>query len=597
MGEDFIFGETNYSDTVVKRRQRELRTVWHNHRMEPRDPLPGQAVTLTVDVGPSQRADRVFCYWTTAPEQPAGHAGIPSCGQVIELEKVGLIWDDLVWDYVERWQGVLPPQLDGTYVRYRLEAWDARRRVGAFADHGDSDPLLGPPFAYHVDFWQPPDWIRDAIIYQVMLDRFNPGSGRRWKEPAEMNGVFGGTLPGMVEKLPYISKLGFNTLWVSPILESPSSHHYDATNHRAVSPDFGTNQDFRELVEAAHREGLRVLLDFVVHATSDRHPFMVSARADRNSPYFSYYTFTQWPDHYDCFFGVKDLPHLNLEYVPARRYILDSALFWLDFGVDGFRLDYVIQPSCDFWVELQSTVRQARPDFCTLGEAVIGPAGLRTFEGKLDGCLDFTLASLIRSTFIFGEHDLAFFNRFLDQHESYQPGTFIRPSFIDSHDMNRVMFIARGDVRKVKLAAVCQFSLSQPPVMLYGTEVGLSQKGDGRNNLDMARDPMPWDSAPVPGLTDFYRRLCHVRSAHPCLSRGLRRTLFADAASLAYSKEDDKDACLVVLNLGDARRLSIPSEGLPQRLVDVFTGESFPASNNAFLLDLQPMQAAILVPG
>ena len=110
MGDDFIFGVTKFTDHVVRKRQDELRTVWHAHRTTPRDPLPGQPVEITVDVGTGHRADAVYCYWTTDDEEPLGRGGVAVRGRVLPLEEVGPEWEELAWGYVSRWRGVLPGQ-------------------------------------------------------------------------------------------------------------------------------------------------------------------------------------------------------------------------------------------------------------------------------------------------------------------------------------------------------------------------------------------------------------------------------------------------------------------------------------------------------
>jgi cyclomaltodextrinase / maltogenic alpha-amylase / neopullulanase len=599
MGQDFIFGVTSFSDYIVTHRQEELRTIWHNYRIEPVDPAPGQPVELTVYIGTGYGAQAVYCYWTTEDEQPYGRAGKASCGQVMSLTQTGPVWEDLIWGYVSCWKGFLPPQPDGTRVRYRLEAWDELLGISAFADNGSPNPLQNPPFVYHVDHWHSPDWIRDAVIYQVLVDRFYPGDGQDWKDTANLSGIVGGTLRGVIERLPYFTNLGINTLWISPISEGPGWHHYNTTDHRQVAAHLGTNQDFHELVEKAHAAGIRILLDFVVHATSDEHSFLKAAQKDHKSPYFPWYTFSDWPEEYDCFFNVKALPHLNLEYPPARQYIIDSALQWLvDYGVDGFRLDYAIKPSHDFWVALQSALRSAVPDCFNVAEAVASPAQLRTFEGKLDGCLDFTFADAIRSTFGFQKNKLAGFANFLERHENYPDPNFIRPTFIDNHDMNRFLFIAGGDKRKVKLAAACQFTLSQPPIVLYGTEAGVIQKVDAAGDLDVVREPMLWDQDQDPDLLQFYRKLCAVRNRYSALRRGIRTTVFVDEDTLVYSKGSGSDTCLVALHLGeDQNRLQVEvKEDIHRRLVDVLSGTRYIRNQGHIDLELEPWQACILVP-
>ncbi|MDI7278077.1 MAG: alpha-amylase family glycosyl hydrolase, partial [Anaerolineae bacterium] len=194
---------------------------------------------------------------------------------------------------------------------------------------------------------------------------------------------------------------------------------------------------------------------------------------------------------------AKVLPHLNLEHPPARRYIIETALRWMqEYGVDAFRLDYAIHPSHSFWVDFQAAVRSISPESLTVGEAVASPLHLRTYEGKLDGCLDFAWAEAARATFAHRTSDLAAFDRFLSRHEAYADPGFVRPTSIDNHDMNRFLFAAGGDRRRLRLAAACQFTLSQPPIVLYGTEVGLSQRADCRGDLDVIREPMLWGAGP-----------------------------------------------------------------------------------------------------
>ncbi len=598
MGEDFIFGVTRFSDYVVRRRQAELHTVWHAHRIEPRDPLPGQPVEITVDVGTDHRADAVFCYYATDHELPMGHAGTAAHGHVLALQEAGPVWDDLAWGYVSRWRGVLPGQPDGTRVRYRIEAWDALRQKSAFADSGSDNPAQEAPFAYHVDRWLAPEWVHDAIIYHVVVDRFYPGNGRAWSGASDLSAIHGGTLRGIIDRLPYITELGANALWISPITEGPSWHHYNTSDHRTVAAHLGTNADFRELVEAAHAAGIRILLDLVVHSTSNDHPFLKAAQADRNSPYYRYYTFTRWPDEYECFLGVKELPHLNLEHPPVRRYMLDTARQWMaEYGVDGFRLDYAIQPSHHFWVDLQATLRAIRPDGFTVGEAVASPLHLRTFEGKLDGCLDFAWAEMARAAFAHDTCDLVAFERFLSRHEAYASAGFIRPLFIDNHDMNRFLFIAQGDQRRLKLAAACQFTLSQPPIVLYGTEVGLSQKSDCRADLDVVREPMLWGKDQDSGLLAFYRRLCAVRRDHAVLRRGTRCTLYVDPDTLVYRKGEGDGACIVALHKGEGSvSVRVDPGAAPAHLRDALGGPGCAARAGRLEIALGPWQAAILVP-
>lgn len=590
MGEDFIFGTTSLTDQVVKKRELQLRGLWHGHRREPQDPLPGRPVRLLLTVGRDLDAQDVWCYYTVDGQPPRGRGGHAATGMVVSLRRVGVHWEDLVWGYVEDWEGEIPAQPEGTLVRYALEA------DGRYASGGEGSATDTDIFAYSVDSWKAPDWARDAIIYHIFLDRFHPGSGRQLDERAGLSGVMGGTLRGVTENLPYIQSLGFNCLWLSPICASPSSHRYDAVDLFRIAEPLGSESDLHELVDRAHAMGLRVILDFVANHTSNQHPFFCAAQADRESSYCSWYTFDCWPHRYRAFFQVKEVPQINLEHLPARQHVLDAARYWMsEFGVDGYRLDYALGPSHNFWVDFRRTVRAVNPDAFTVAEATASAAELRTYLGAMDGGLDFLWCERARRTFAVSEETVADFDRFLRRHEAFFGEDLILPTFVDNHDMNRFLWLARGDKRRLRLAAACQFTLSQPPIVYYGTEVGLSQRADCRECLDHARLPMLWGSAQDTALADWYKRLCLARRQHPALRRGRRTPLLADATRglLVYAKTEGADLCLVLLHAGD-EDLEVELPLPPGQYHDLLADREYRVDGNEAKLHVEPWMAAIL---
>jgi cyclomaltodextrinase len=331
----------------------------------------------------------------------------------------------------------------------------------------------------------------------------------------------------------------------------------------------------------SHAHGIRVLLDFVPNHWSSLHPTFQAAIADPESPYVDWYNFERWPDRYESFFGVADLPQVNLHHPAARQYMLDAAAYWLEFGVDGYRLDYAIGPVQEFWADFRKTTRTMRPECWTFGEVVEPSDSQLNFQGLLDGCLDFILLEALRQTFAYGNWDAARLASFLDRHEAYFPADFSRPSFLDNHDMNRFLWAAGNDPRRLRLAALCQFTLAGPPVIYYGTEVGLSQvrdvRQDGRGLPEESRLPMLWGKDQDQDLLAFYRKLIGLRRDMPALRRGNRRTLVADGQLLAYQialdPEDPKDVSglIATFNLG-ADSLTFSLEGRQFQLA-LATGE------------------------
>jgi glycosidase len=534
--DDFIFGTLATDEARVAFQRAWWSGVTHRQQRAPRDPAPGQPITLTLTTGPTHSGPGAWVYWTTDGSDPQGEHGKATHGQAAPMRAVDEAWNVVMWDYVRRYEVQLPAQAAGTLVRYRLSA-ETLQGGEVFADGGAY-------YAVYVDDDPPPAWAQDAVVYHIFADRFHPGAGRAWLSPPDPEGFYGGTLNGITENLDYVEALGANVLFLSPIFPSPSHHGYDSTELFDIEPRLGTKDDFRRLLDAAHARQMRVLLDLVPNHISNEHPIFQQASTIENSPYREWFSFEHWPDQYATFFGVKTLPQLNLRYPPARDYMLDMARYWLEFGVDGYRVDYAIGPTPDFWADFRRATRAANPRCWTFGEVVDPPDSQLAFEGGLDGCLDFVLLEALRQSIAFGRWSAARLAGFLDRHEAFFPPSFSRPSFLDNHDMNRFLWAAQGDLRKLRLAALCQFSLAGPPLIYYGTEVGLSQERDVRQGSfgrpHESRLPMLWDENGVQlqnsQLFDYYRRLIDVRREYPALRHGARTLLAANSAMLAYAR-------------------------------------------------------------
>jgi len=372
------------------------------------------------------------------------------------------------------------------------------------------------------------DWFADAIIYQVFIDRFSRGLSRDGSTPSCEGAVFcGGTIDGIVERLQYLVDLGINTVWITPFNTTAAYHGYHVTDFFAVDPHFGTEQSVQQLIERCHKLGLWLLMDFVANHVHRTHPFFIAALQNPASKYRDWFNFTG-PGSYLSFLDFDELPKLNLDNPDARAHVIEAALFWLDRGFDGFRLDHVIGPRLNFWRRFAREVKAKHHDAVLIGEASLAgvdwshlktidlrhkrlllllaklgmdPSDLvmHQYVGILDGTLDFTFQSLMRR-FIAERHwylPRRLLPLMLRRHYRMFPKGFYLPSFLDNHDMSRFLFQAGQDVSRFKEAARIQFVQSQPPVIYYGTEVGMTQDqptSGGRPYSDLeARQLMPWD--------------------------------------------------------------------------------------------------------
>ena len=544
MPQETLFGLTATVEDRSTYAQLHLQGIRHRRRLSPGSPRAGEQPTVTVTVGPGLPVDEVVCL-ITQPE-----------AAVVPLRRVKTEWDLLLWGYYEVWEAQLPAHPAGTLVRYQIRAHDEDSGEIYWADEGAE-------YSYLVGDSGPPAWALPAIIYQIFPDRFSPGRGRDWNPVSGLSDIYGGTLRGVIDHLDYIARMGFTAIWLNPFFPDETHHGYHATDYFAVNPRLGTTDDMRELVDKAHERGIRLLLDFVGNHWGSKHLSFQEARANRNSPYYDWYTWTNWPDEYTAYFNVPDLPKLNVDNPAVRDHLLRSIGYWVgDMGFDGLRLDHADGPTYDFWTDVRAVTRSIRPDAWVFGEVVRPPDQQLSYAGLFDGNLDFLLCQAMRNTFATGEMGLAAFDAFLNRHEAYFPpqSAFSRPSFLDNHDMNRFLWQAGGNKRKLRLAALVQFTLGGAPIVYNGTEVGVTQvrgiHDPGSEGMEECRQPMLWGEEQDAGLSSWFWYLSHLRRDHPVLWRGGRETLHLDSAAgtYAYVREDGGEALMVGLNLSDEPR-------------------------------------------
>ena len=214
--------------------------------------------------------------------------------------------------------------------------------------------------AYEVPSYEGRQWWKEAVVYQVYPRSFNDANG---------DGI--GDLKGITEKLPYLAKLGINVIWLSPVFDSPNvDNGYDISDYFAIMSDFGTMEDFDEMLETAHKHGIKILMDLVANHTSDEHPWFKESRSSKDNPYRDYYIWKDPkgfdedgnpipPNNWASEFGgpawewdeatgqfylhifFKEQPDLNWENEKVREDLYSMVRWWLDKGVDGFRLDAI----------------------------------------------------------------------------------------------------------------------------------------------------------------------------------------------------------------------------------------------------------------
>ena len=205
---DFIFGTLSTDELRLETFRSLLAGVTHANARTPRDPLPGQAITMELTVGPDHPCEHAWVYWTVDGSDPAGNDGVASTGQSARLDPVAVEWNTRLWGYLRRSRLTIPGQGAGVVLRYRMSAQSGALETFADGNRINACYIADDPI---------PVWTEQAVVYQIFVDRFYPGNARQWSTPDSLSGFFGGTLGGVRDKLAYLADLGINTLWLTPI--------------------------------------------------------------------------------------------------------------------------------------------------------------------------------------------------------------------------------------------------------------------------------------------------------------------------------------------------------------------------------------------
>ena len=443
-------------------------------------------------------------------------------------------------------------------------------------------------------------WWNTTTFYEIFVRSFYDSDG---------NGI--GDFNGITEKLDYLNDgnpatttdLGVTGLWLMPINASPSYHGYDVTDYYSVNPDYGTMDDFKNMVNEAHKRGIRVIMDFVLNHTSSQNPWFVGSW-DPTSAYHDWYIWSDTNPGYNGPWGQKvwylshgeyyyalfsdQMPDLNYTNPAVTSEMENVVKFWLGNGVDGFRLDaarHLIengpqQANTDathtWYQQFRTFYKGIDPNAVTIGELAGEDAGVMasyTQGDQLDLSFDFGIASAFVSSANSGNAGTA-----LGQLKiSYKliPSLQFAP-FLTNHDQDRLMNQLGNDPNKVKVAASLLLTSPGVPFIYYGEELGL----EGQKPDEDIRRPMQWStetysgfSSSVPwemvgpdwqtnnvasettdpgSLLSYYRTLIQIRNEHAALRVGDLNALRSNNPAIyAILRSSQTEKVLVIVNLSD----------------------------------------------
>ncbi|GAB4533771.1 MAG: glycoside hydrolase family 13 protein [Anaerolineales bacterium] len=425
-----------------------------------------------------------------------------------------------------------------------------------------------------------PEWIQEAVFYHIFPDRFangdpanDPPNVQPWGAPPQVTGFQGGDLRGVMQRFEYLLDLGVNALYFNPIFLSSSNHRYNTYDYFRIDPKLGTLEDFRALLNLAHRHGVRVVLDGVFnHCGRGFFAFADVLENGEDSPYRDWFHIHRFPvdafspgkaQDYEAWWGYKSLPKFNTDTPAVRAYIFSVARYWLEQGIDGWRLDVPNEIDDDaFWAQFRRVVKEVNPRAALIGEIWdINPRWAN--ETHFDGLMNYPVRKALLA-YLNGEMGT---QRFAESIEAvvraYRPANLHAMYLpLGSHDTPRLWTLLGGDMDKVKLAFAFQFAFPGAPAVYYGDEIGLP----GESDPDCRR-AFPWDAPETwqHALRAWVRRLIALRRDSVALRRGAYRLVLADdhRRLLAFVRQHPEESVLVVFNPGRlARTVCLPAREL-----------------------------------
>jgi len=452
-----------------------------------------------------------------------------------------------------------------------------------------------------------PDWVQDAIFYQIFPDRFarsdrNPVQKLQfepWDSPPTVHGFKGGDLYGVAEKLDYLQDLGITALYLNPIFASASNHRYHTYDYFNVDPLLGGNEAFKFLLDEAHKKGIRIVLDGVFnHSSRGFWQFNHVLECGDGSPYKDWFHFDpdrllgkrNWGAYpgphenkalqsgensltaigYSAWWNLPALPKFNTSDPAVRDFLFEVAEYWIKFGADGWRLDVATEIDDDaFWQEFRNRVRAVNPEAYIVAE--IWHESHRWLQGdQFDAIMNYDVTRPIIAFFSNGNLDLKVLHQQSNYHDihhsidAYEFAnridhnlglyktdiTYSQLNLLDSHDTPRFLSCVSNDKDSLKLAWLFLLTYPGAPCIYYGDEIGVDGEHDPYCRKSFPWDEKKWDK----DLLNYAKKAIALRKENPALRRGDYKRLWSANGVHAFSRSIGGNTFVVALNASESHQ-------------------------------------------
>lgn len=445
----------------------------------------------------------------------------------------------------------------------------------------------------------PMSWWNEVVFYEIFVRSFKDSDG---------DGI--GDFQGIISQLDYLNDgdpstmddLGIGGIWLMPIMPSPSYHGYDVTNYQTVNPDYGTLGDFKQLLEECHQRGIHVVIDFVINHTSSEHPWFLSSQ-EPASGFRNWYVWegknpgrtgpwgqNAWYETNGYYYYApfwSEMPDLNYHEPMVTKAIYNASKFWLDLGVDGFRVDaarYLFEEgvtqqdsksSIAWFQDWRNYYLDIKPQAYTVGEVWTDTQIIAKYNEPTRGMQQYFMFDLAADVLggIYSPDPSRIMKSYLDTLEYFPDQQFA--TFLTNHDQQRVASYFSSRLQPQKLAAFVYLTGPGTPYLYYGEEIGMI----GGKPDELIRKPMQWsaqanagfsdaepwqelakgweetnvetESADPESLLNWYKALVNTRNQLPTLQKGSYLPFISSCRRLyTVARVYEDQVVLVMANLG-----------------------------------------------
>lgn len=512
--------------------------------------------------------------------------------------------------------------------------------------YGNNEEVLGGvgklygenPKPYQITVYKDfkvPSWYKEGIIYQIFVDRFFNGNengivnnpkknsfiyGDWYDEPMYVRtkegriakwDFFGGNLEGVIKKLPYIKSLGVNVIYLNPVFEASSNHKYDIADYKTIDPMFGDEEKFKELCHKAKELDIRIILDGVFsHTGSDSIYFnrygnyaSLGAYESKESPYYKWYRFSEYPHKYECWWGIDNHPNveeLEESYVDFIIKDEDSVISkWMKAGASGWRLDVADELPDEFIAMIKRRMKEVKEDSVLIGEVWEDASNKVSYDQRrkyvfgeeLDSVTNYPFRDMIIEFLLGHISSDIFIKRFMNLKENYPEESFYGAmNLLGTHDTERILTRLGQEERGVKLlklATAIQMCIPGVPLIYYGDEAGLTGGKDPEN-----RKAYPWGRENQ-DILNWYKEISSYRRGLEILKKGDITFIELNENLLCFIRRYHEELLMVLVNR-DEREVEFSIKLQKGKYEELITKDEVNVIEELCTMRLAPLQVKIL---